>query len=337
MHCNGTGRSPVFLCYDQEPLLKNFNYVLFNKVKNEWGNNRHIILLNTELESEIKKEYCEYFNFYDCYYFFHALAASDWYRGYRFDCSITEPKDRKIKYKFFSLNRLTGGARLYRSIFVSKLLENNLIDYGLISYSAICPEYGHYKDNLVEGKVKYDFIPGFLDNCIKQLDKLDRQLRVDEASIISNGSQEISSITQIMQSFVQVVTETCFWENKLHLTEKIFKPIVLKQPFILLGCPNNLKYLKRYGFKTFNSWWDENYDNIVDPISRMDAVVSIINQLSNKSTAELEGMLNEMQATLDHNYNLFYSQEFVDNVWNELTTNLDTQLSLLPRTMLAGI
>jgi hypothetical protein len=30
-----------------------------------------------------------------------------------------------------------------------------------------------------------------------------------------------------------------------------------------------------------------------------------------------------MQPILDHNYNLFYSRQFVDNAWNELITKLD--------------
>ena len=37
----------------------------------------------------------------------------------------------------------------------------------------------------------------------------------------------------------------------MHLTEKIFKPIVNKQPFMLLAAPDNLAYLKSYGFKTY--------------------------------------------------------------------------------------
>ena len=60
-----------------------------------------------------------------------------------------------------------------------------------------------------------------------------------------------------------VVSETVFYHNKLHLTEKIFKPIVSKQPFMLLAAPGNLKYLKSYGFKTFDHLWSEDYDNEV--------------------------------------------------------------------------
>lgn len=337
MHCDGTGRSPIFLCYDQEPLLLNYNRPLFQKIKLEWGSDRRIILLNTELDSQIKKSYCEEFDFLDCYYFFHALAAADWYRGYNFDNTIISPTKRKIKKKYITFNRLTGGARVYRSIFISMLAQNQIVNHGHISYSSVCPEFGHYKDNLIDGIVKYDFVPGFLENCKTVLDTINEPLRIDQTDVITNASFKIGAIQEAMESFVHVVTETCFWENKLHLTEKIFKPIVLKQPFILLGCSYNLAYLRRYGFKTFNSWWDENYDNVVDPITRLECVTKIITSLCSKTDKELEEMLVEMNDVLEHNYNLFFSKQFVNSIWQELIDNLNNQLDLIPRPMLAGM
>ena len=132
-----------------------------------------------------------------------------------------------------------------------------------------------------------------------------------------------------MESFLHVVTETCFWDRKQHLTEKIFKPIVLKQPFILMGCAHNLSYLKEYGFKTFDQWWDESYDEIEDPIQRLQKICEVIEDISNRSDSDLEQLLLEMQEILDYNYNWFYSQEFLDMVWNELTTNLDRAIAQL--------
>jgi hypothetical protein len=134
-----------------------------------------------------------------------------------------------------------------------------------------------------------------------------------------------------MESFVYLVTETCFFDKKLHLTEKVFKPIVSKQPFLLLGCANNLQYLKSYGFKTFNRWWDENYDAIEDPLTRLKVVVNILKGICEKSNDELEQMLLDMQEVLEYNYNWFYSKEFLDLVWNELTTNLQAAIAQLKR------
>ena len=171
------------------------------------------------------------------------------------------------------------------------------------------------------------------------LSKITFPLRIDHKhdAFIKNGSQTLNAIPEMMESFLHVVTETCFWETKDHLTEKIFKPIVARQPFVLLGCVNNLKYLRSYGFKTFNAWWDESYDSITDPILRLQAVVKIIKEICSLSNKDLTAMLRAMQHVLDYNYNRFYSKEFIDHCWNELTENLEQSLVQLQPPTVLGI
>ena len=132
----------------------------------------------------------------------------------------------------------------------------------------------------------------------------------------------MSAVKQTQESFVYLVTETCFWETKCHLTEKIFKPIVSRMPFLLVGPAHNLKYLRSYGFKTFSDFWDESYDDIEDPIQRLSAVCNILKKICSYSLDELESLLLTMIPILEHNYNLFNSEAFVDHCWDELKTNL---------------
>ncbi len=298
-----------------------------------------IILLNTEQNSEEKNLILKEYGFIDCYYFYHALAASDWFRGYRYHQGLIDPSLRKINKKFFSYNRITGNARVYRSLFVAELQKHKLLNLGHLSYNDVCPEHGHYKHNLLLAKEKYNLDSDYIIQSKKLLDSISFPLRIDftKEKIIPNDSQTIGSVPEMIESFLHVVTETCFWEKKQHLTEKIFKPIVARQPFVLLGCANNLKYLQSYGFKTFNHWWDEGYDQIQNPIERLQAVVNIINQICQMSNDELENLLSDMSDILNHNYNLFYSKKFIDGVWNELITNLETAVSQAQHPTLIGI
>ena len=55
------------------------------------------------------------------------------------------------------------------------------------------------------------------------------------------------------------------------------------------------------GFRTFSNWWDESYDNIHNPLERMDAVVEIIKELSAKTPEQLAQMHSEMTETLYYN------------------------------------
>jgi hypothetical protein len=132
----------------------------------------------------------------------------------------------------------------------------------------------------------------------------------------------LSAVSKTQESFIYVVTETCYWERKCHLTEKIFKPIISRMPFVLVGPAHNLRYLRSYGFQTFGTWLDESYDDIEDPILRMEAIGQVLEDLCNLSSTELENMLARMADVLEYNYDLFYSQKFIDRCWGELTSGL---------------
>ncbi len=327
------GFGPLLFCYDQEPIIENFNDNLFHtswQMVDDYGNVKPSILLNTERHSVAKNKILEKYRFVDCNYFFHAFAAADWYRGYRYCTSIYPLHQRKFKKKFITFNRLTGGARSYRSILVAELVKKNLLNQGYVSYSLNCPQYGRYDNNLYDLVKQYQLPYDYIQECVTTLNSLKRKLNIDNSNEIRNDSQTLGALSYMIDSFLHVVTETCFWEEKTHLTEKIFKPIVAKQPFVLLGCANNLEYLRSYGFKTFDQFWDESYDTIKDPMHRLQAVVNIVENICAMSLDELYILQQKMSEILEHNYNWFYNQEFIDNCWKELKDNLKSAIAQLP-------
>ena len=108
------------------------------------------------------------------------------------------------------------------------------------------------------------------EKAIANINQTPLPLRIDykDEKLIPNHSFVLSAVRETQESFLYVVTETCYWERKCHLTEKIFKPIVSRMPFILVGPAHNLKYLRSYGFETFGRWIDESYDQEVDDYKR---------------------------------------------------------------------
>jgi hypothetical protein len=309
---------PMFVCYDQEPLLGDYNFKLFDHIVNTCQG--PFILVTTEKDSEQLEQFKQRYNWPVVYYFHHAFAAHDWYRGYRYDARLLPPQDRTINKKFICLNRITSGYRAYRSLLIADLADKNLISQGHVSYNDICPEGGDYTQNLthlVERKLISTHIASQAINTIR---RLPLPLRVDfqDHEFIPNHSFALSAVEQTQESFCYLVTETCYWEQKKHLTEKIFKPIVSRMPFVLVGPAHNLKYLREYGFKTFGKWIDESYDDIEDPIKRMSAIGETMSKICSKSEDELYEILQEMAPVLEHNYQRFYSNEFLDLCWEEL-------------------
>jgi hypothetical protein len=318
-------RGPLFIFYDQEPILGEFNFKLFDHIYQNYMGPK--ILVTTEKNSNTLELVKQKYGWNDVYYFHHIFAAHDWFRGYQFDPRLTEPTKRKLVKKYITFNRLTSSKRVYRSLFISELIQRNILDQGYVSYNDICPENNQdyvqnlsdaCKDGLIDAKTA--------DSAINNIKQANLPLRIDykDQTIIPNHSFVLSAVPETQESFVYVVTETCYWEQKCHLTEKIFKPILSKMPFILVGPAHNLAYLRSYGFKTFDKWINESYDTIEDPIARMNMIGAVLSDLCALSLHDLECMLAEMQEVLDYNYNLFYSNDFIQSAWAELTTNLKT-------------
>lgn len=112
-----------------------------------------------------------------------------------------------------------------------------------------------------------------------------------------------------LDSCINLVTETTFTKNELFLSEKILKPILSYQPFIVFGPQGYLKELRKYGFKTFSDFWDESYDDIENSVDRMKALLSLVKALNNKSIEELNDIYKSTIDICVHNRNLFYSLE----------------------------
>ena len=231
------------------------------------------------------------------YWFSHAYLCSEFYfRIYRNLKIVTDYKSRPIKYKWLCPNRLIDGPRKYRLEFL------NLLDYKKGVYSLLDKD-PYTNRNLIE----------ILPN---------NKVKPNSFDTHDNASAEIhvTDLTPWNTSFLHIVNETV-WQYKIHFTEKIFKPIVLHQPFVVLQAPCSLLYLKEYGFKTFDNWWDEGYDTIQDPIERMNAIADIVNWIGNKSLEELETMRSEMASVLEHNFHHFY-ENIPAICLEELKTNL---------------
>ena len=106
--------------------------------------------------------------------------------------------------------------------------------------------------------------------------------------------------------FCDVVCETYFSGKTFFMTEKTMRPIIHKRPFLVQGPQWYLKNLKKLGFKTFDQWWDEGYDE--DPWDfKYQALVKIIDYIGKQSPSTIKQWYIEMASVLDHNYDVFRS------------------------------
>jgi hypothetical protein len=148
---------------------------------------------------------------------------------------------------------------------------------------------------------------------IKKLNK-DGYYYIDSEGVIKNKKHNDEIMPRELQhsnilynvienSFLNIVTETRYDSPFQYISEKTLKPIIAKRPFVLLSSPGTLGLLKSLGFKTFDDWWDESYDQEEDHYKRFEMVYDISQDILSKDDETLKKYLREMRKTLDFNYN----------------------------------
>lgn len=104
-------------------------------------------------------------------------------------------------------------------------------------------------------------------------------------------------------SLVNIVTETYFFNNIIHITEKTYKPIAFMQPFILLGAARSLQHVKDMGFKTFGEFWDETYDLELDNKQRFNKIMAVIESIANWTEEQRIEFTVRVKDIVDYNVN----------------------------------
>jgi hypothetical protein len=306
---------PYVLFYDQEPLWNHNLGNHYDSYPPAWSQKSIKILSNSE-QSNIKRTVCRNQSMLDWHYFYHGFAALDWFRDSRY---INDQQD--IKDVFLCLNHLVKHERSYRISLLARLAHQDILHRGTVSF------HGSMDDCRQELADPYTKIPPLCQRLIRHtvLDNLDLPLYVDRSSLDGTASAHFGHQEYKLwqRSFLHVVNETVFYEPKLHLTEKIFKPIVSSRPFLLVASPGNLQYLKSYGFRTFDRWWDESYDSIQDPSARLDAITQILTDLCRRPWTEILQMFEDMQPVLDYNKKHFFG-EFRRVIVEELVNNFQS-------------
>ena len=110
--------------------------------------------------------------------------------------------------------------------------------------------------------------------------------------------------TYYQKIFCDVVCETYYSGNVFFMTEKTMRAIVNRRPFLIQGPKFFLKNLKRLGFKTFDSWWDEGYDEDPWDFKHL-ALRHNVDFIAQQSQSTIQQWYNEMTPILDPNYNVF--------------------------------
>lgn len=117
------------------------------------------------------------------------------------------------------------------------------------------------------------------------------------------------------KSFCVIVTESVFAQPMAEFSEKTLNAIKLGRPFILVAPPYTLEYMHKYGFITFNDYWDESYDNEENHEFRLLKILKLIDFINDKSMSEIKEMYQSMDQILKHNISILETLKNKDPIF----------------------
>lgn len=233
----------------------------------------------------------------------------------------------QFKKRFIFLNHVP---RLHRLAMLSLLNSDDLLKYGYVSFfrnpnisnldlelKFLFKDPKQYKKVMQGLNVK---IPLYLDDVMKYVDNIKGS--GDRKGWSGNpANQSLLSLHEFVNhSFVSLIAETHFHKDRHNsyeernlesrfLTEKTFKSMIFKQPFILMALPKTLEVIRSLGYKTFSPIIDESYDHIEDDGERLYKIFLEVKRLCQLDDSAIEENRKRLIPIIEHNYNLLMTRK----------------------------
>lgn len=245
------------------------------------------------------------------------------------DIDIKNPLQHEHHDKsYLFLNRVP---RPHRCAMLMALYDQNLLDKGHVSFHYAPP---YIKQDGSDRQSRWDTLYEYLKNYFQEpissmmvrgkdiLDKLPINLDAMDNWLNPAVQTQDDIVNYIHSSFFSLVTETFYsynksgfifrsWGNRENtfLTEKTYRCMAYKHPFILLTLPKTLDVLKELGYKTFDGIIDESYDKEEDDTLRFLKVLNEVKRLSNLDSETLKDYKKKLIPIVEHNFNVFMNKK----------------------------
>ena len=248
------------------------------------------------------------------------ILSASMFHYYLRNTTYTYPLDYntfevKVKpKKFLCFNKLEREQRLR---LLERMLKNNYVKLGYYSFES--SKSNNF--NIIANRLDPTRFPYIKANKHKFPLRLNiKGDRTNPVNIIPDDLEYFKN------SYFSIVNETLFYGfrsssthaihhqpnaeySSVFISEKTFKCLALKHPFVIFGRPGTIKGLHKLGFKTFSPYFDESYDDIIDDDTRFDVIFNEITRLINLSDDEWLELLRNIEPILEYNHMIFINKK----------------------------
>lgn len=286
----------------------------------------HVMLFVTQMSDygrAIEKHW--QFNEYDSPTFLYPMVCE-----YAYEHSVKKwlPSDCEYDIQYPAIT-LMGTSRAHRVMLYKFLKQQNLFDKVATNYNMIqgVNPVGHnIQAKTIEPANEHDSTLDVVHaRTVNTNESLFYDCKYPEIAEIASVELDHSREDEKLQgdfknfyrnSLIDIVTETLFASPHTYVSEKLLRPIFYEKPFILVGPPKTLAFLRAHGIKTFDAWWEEDYDYETDHQLRFIKCCRIIERISGFTTKQCAQMLEEMRPVLAHNKQVLTN--YIDSTFTKL-------------------
>lgn len=113
----------------------------------------------------------------------------------------------------------------------------------------------------------------------------------------------------ILDTDIHIVLEHSMFDEKVEygapfISEKTYKAILAKKPFLAVSDSGFLSSLENLGFKTFSPYIPQDYDTIKNHKNRINRIIEIIKELRELPRLQFDKLLQDIQPIANYNYDL---------------------------------
>lgn len=186
------------------------------------------------------------------------------------------------KFLFLCQNRRPKSHRLK---LLTLLEKNNLLEDDIIDWSLTHGKFNDY-NLMVNESDDISSVSNDLLSCYEKITSKNKlsyyEKDVNWFSDFNNyNACEHLNIDSFNQSYFNIISESHFDIDDIHITEKTFKSFYYFQLPIFVASYNHIKKVKQeYGFHTFDDLINHSYDDEPNNIKRMEMIISEIKRLS---------------------------------------------------------
>lgn len=321
---------PVMVCHDQEPLdwdlhnsranhefvqrdFHDYWQVPTSPVAWPWGQdqvlqswiepneirttNARMVLLHSEHHSQSVLRARE-LGWYPVYVWSHGIIARDWFRYAQHDPDLLATRQHHRHFLIYS--RAWTGSREYRLWFLDQLYQNDLQSVCTVKFSD--KDDGHAFQDHVFRDHQWHCRPSWSS-------------RVFDANDAPSWASATYNSQEYAQHDIEIVLETVV--DRLHLTEKTCRALACAQPFVLVAGTGSLAYLRGLGFKTFDPWINEAYDQEPNAQRRLIMILQEMRRIANLDSSDLAALRRALRTVAQHNRSHFFSEQLHQNIMRE--------------------